>query len=172
LIESIVLTPQTGAAQLWQILSALAPVRAADVSLADVLRSAREPISARSTLIVITPDLHQGRTEAAILEANERDRRRTNGEAGWVPELLHLKARGTESSVILVAPGQSHEGRSPVLEEAVGIQHVLTQADIPAEIIVAGMPLRSVATFRRRRMVVRTTPTGGTVTYEMEEEVA
>jgi uncharacterized protein (DUF58 family) len=182
-ITSIVLTPQTGAAQLWQILTALAPVRAANVSLAEVLRSAREPISARSTLIIITPDFYQGRSATTLLATESRNGNKKADELGWVPELLHLKARGTESSVVLVAPGEADSDvttdgagdgaeRQRAIEKAESIQHVLAQADIPAEVIAAGSPLRAVATFRRRRMVVRTTPTGGTVTYELEEDVS
>jgi hypothetical protein len=43
--------------------------------------------------------------------------------------------------------------------------------EIPSSLIVAGAPLTALLTFRRRRRVVRTTPTGGVVSYEVDEEV-
>jgi hypothetical protein len=43
--------------------------------------------------------------------------------------------------------------------------------DIPCSLVVAGVSLPALLTFRRRRRVVRTTPTGGVVSYEVDEEV-
>jgi hypothetical protein len=51
------------------------------------------------------------------------------------------------------------------------IQAILARMDIPCSLVVAGAPLAPLLTFRRRRQVIRTTPTGGVVSYEVDEEV-
>jgi hypothetical protein len=89
----------------------------------------------------------------------------------WVGELLHLQASGLDSSVLLVEPGQQ-DGNMPAPDGAAElVRGLLARHEIPAQVLEAGTPLRSVLTFRRTRKVIRTTPTGGVVAYEVEEEV-
>ncbi len=116
----VLLTPQPGQAQLWQILAALAPVRASDVSLADLLFSNREVLGRRRTLVVITPQTssqtlgsmnEQLAMDGAMADVSAvpelADGRHTNN---WLAELLHLQTTGLASSVLIIAP--------PIEEEA------------------------------------------------------
>ena len=50
-------------------------------------------------------------------------------------------------------------------------QRRLAALDIPAQVLRTDMALRAALTYRRRRKVIRTTPTGGAYTVEIEEEV-
>jgi hypothetical protein len=115
-----------------------------------------------------------------------------DARGNWVAELLHLKGVGRESSVVLVAPhtdspksasyavaqekdsGADDDGIRKGADMALALEatrNVLARAEIPATVVVAGSPLQAALTFRRRRKVIRSTPTGGVVTYEVEEEV-
>ena len=140
--------PGVGSAHVWSILSALAPVNGGDLGLAALLASSRNRINRHSTLAVVTP-------------VSPGDSVHDN----WVAELLHLKSSGVDCSVILIAPGdgEAHQGET--------VQALLTRLDIPCSLLIAGAPLPALLTFRRRRRVVRTTPTGGVVSYEVDEEV-
>ena len=48
---------------------------------------------------------------------------------------------------------------------------ILTRYEIPKQFMQAGTRLTPALTYRRTRTVLRTTPTGGVVTYEIEEDV-
>lgn len=147
--------PGVGSAHTWPILSALAPVTAGDQSLSKLLASSRDQIGWRSTVIVITP---AGSSAAAY------DGAETQG-GDWIAELVYLKGAGVESSVVLVVPAEGDRQAGEATRE------LLARLDIPCTILVAGEPLPALLTFRRRRRVVRTTPTGGVVSYEVDEEV-
>jgi len=140
--------PGVGSAHVWSILSALAPVKSGELGLAALLASSRNRINRHSTLAVVTP---------VSYEDTEHD--------NWVAELLHLKSIGVDCSVILIAPGDGEVHRGET------VQALLTRLDIPCTLMMAGAPLPALLTFRRRRRVVRTTPTGGAVSYEVDEEV-
>lgn len=113
----------------------------------------------------------------------------------WVAELVYLRSLGLDSSVLLVTPGddehileggprglpggQPQEGqprgaqRAPALR-ARGVESLaglLASYDISCQELNSGRHLPSVLTFRRTRRVIRSTPTGGVVSYEVEEEV-
>jgi uncharacterized protein (DUF58 family) len=152
--RTVLVVPQAGQAQLWQILAALAPVQPAGVALGELLATSRQTLGRRGSLVVITPDI-----AAAAGDGRSAPR-------PWTAELLHLKAAGMESSTVLVVAA-SGEGRAGL--EAT--QSLLARADIATTVIEAGSPLQSILTFRRKRKVLRSTPTGGVVTYEVEEEV-
>ncbi|MFZ1753498.1 MAG: hypothetical protein WAU10_07150, partial [Caldilineaceae bacterium] len=77
---------------------------------------------------------------------------------------------GVVGSALLVTPAaaDAQEGEEQV--EAV-LGELLTRHEITAQFLQAGTPLRASLTYRRRRTVLRTTPTGGVVVQEVEEEV-
>jgi uncharacterized protein (DUF58 family) len=147
--------PLPGQAQLWQIMAALARIQAGEVSLADLLASNGEALGRWGSLIVVTP--HTGET----------------GGLDWPAALLHLKGVGLESSVVLVAPQAEDDTQAGdrVRAGLATTREVLARVDIPSTTVEAGSPLQPVLRFRRRRTVVRSTPTGGAVTYEEEEVV-
>jgi uncharacterized protein (DUF58 family) len=149
-------SPAAGSAHTWPVLSALAPVSAGDLGLAALLASSRDRIGRRSTLTVITP---------VASDKGALDMDTSGADVDWVAELVHLKGVGVASSVVLLAPADA-DARS---SEA--IQSLLARLDIPCSLVIAGAPLPALLTFRRRRRVVRTTPTGGAVSYEVDEEV-
>lgn len=149
------ISPLPGQAQLWQMMAALARIDAGNVPLADLLSSNGPALGRRGSLIVITP-------QADI------------GQAGdWPAQLLHLKGLGLESSAVLVSPASGEPGADEeALRARLGTtQALLARVEIPSAVVEAGSPLRSVLRFRRKRTVIRSTPTGGVVTYEVEEEV-
>ncbi|CAN5723914.1 hypothetical protein BH10CHL1_BH10CHL1_44550 [soil metagenome] len=160
--SAILLSPQTGQAQLWQILAALAPVQATNVSLAELLRSSRNALGRRRTLVVITA---QGDN--------------FTGEQDWIAELVHLQSLGLVSSVVLVtnpqvAPIPTDDTSGSLADQAKApeqLRSLLARYDIPMQALQAGVRLPAALTFRRKRKVVRSTPSGGAVVYEVEEEV-
>ncbi len=168
----ILLPPQPGQAQLWQILAALAPTQPGEVSLGELLHNSRPIFGRGRTVVVITPDV-----------GDEETGRQGEGETGsWVTELVYLQGVGLASSVFLVDAGTAVRPRPPWGElstpspkignrEAEAIQALLARVDVPVQILQAGQPMRAALTFRRTRQVVRTTPSGGVVVYEVEEEV-
>jgi uncharacterized protein (DUF58 family) len=149
--------PTVGSAHLWPILSALAPVSVGDLGLAALLASSRTRIGRRSTVTVITPV-----ASGKVIEGGEPTK---DVEVDWVAELVHLRGVGVASSVVLIAPADEtpHQGAA--------MHALLARLDIPCTILTAGEPLPALLTFRRRRRVVRTTPTGGAISYEVDEEV-
>lgn len=149
------ISPLPGQAQLWQMMAALARIDAGNVPLADLLSSNGPALGRRGSLIVITPQVDIG-------------------QAGdWPAQLLHLKGLGLESSAVLVSPASGEPGADEeALRARLGTtQALLARVEIPSAVVEAGSPLRSVLRFRRKRTVIRSTPTGGVVTYEVEEEV-
>jgi uncharacterized protein (DUF58 family) len=145
--------PQPGQAQLWRLLAALAPAQPTTIPLADLLRRSGPGLGHRRTVIVITADLAQDDDPAASSPAG-----------AWPAELMRLQAAGLASSVLLVsAPGAE--------EEAAARRRMLAQVNVPSQLLPVDAQLPPLITYRRTRTVVRSTPTGGVVTYEVEEEV-
>lgn len=143
--DVIAIAPQSGQAQLWTILAGLAPVRPTDIPLTEQLHSARSSIGKRSTVIVVTTDPRQ---EAP----------------SWLAELVHLQSSGVSSSVVLIteeaAPPPDTPLRALLAGYGIDLQRLSSQATLPPAL-----------TFRRTRRVIRSTPTGGAISYEVEEEV-
>ena len=143
--EAVTVAPQHGPAQLWRILAALAPVTPTTVSLHDLLRTATTAIGQRATLIVVTVP--------------------TKGETPpWLPTLVQLQRRGVNSTVLLVTSAEEQRA-------ADALATLLVRQGIGVQSIPAALRLPTALTFRRKRRVIRNTPTGGVVTYEVEEEV-
>ncbi len=173
----VLLPPQPGKAQLWQILGALAPLQPGDLPLDRLLHSGREVFGRGRTVVVITP---VAIPPAAITPAADGQADGTGGESrswAWISELVHLQGMGLASSVLLVTPAGAGEapedgadGRRS-MAPAAALRALLAQQGIPARLLQAGTPLQPALTYRRRRTVLRTTPMGGVVAYEVEEEV-
>jgi hypothetical protein len=91
----------------------------------------------------------------------------------WLAELLHLQSVGLDSSVLLVAYGLPGDGEdaAPASATADRLRGLLAGYEIPCQMIDTSTKLRALLTFRRTRTMVRSTPTGGVVTYEIEEDV-
>lgn len=140
--------PQSGPAQLWSILAALAPVQPSVVGLAELLRTARPALGQRSTIVVVT-----ARPTALRVEGD------------WPAQLVHLQATGVMSSVGLVGMDATQR------EQEDPVRSLLARYSIPVQSFLTTAPARAALTFRRTRKVIRSTPTGGVVTYEEEVEV-
>ena len=146
--RTVIVPSQPGQAQLWRILTALAPVQATALGLDELLRTSRDVFGRRGTVVIVTP---QGAA--------------ARGDPSWTGELLHLESAGLASSVVLItAPDEVNETAGP-------LRSLLAAYDVPVQTLQAGTRLPAALTFRRTRKVVRSTPTGGVVTYEVEEEV-
>ncbi len=140
----VALTPQSGQAQLWTILAGLAPLQPTDIPLAELLRSARTSLGKRSTVIVVTTAPN-------------------DAVPPWLAELLHLQGGGVNSSVLLVTEEEQRDTtalRALISRYGIDLQLLSTQQQLPPAL-----------TFRRTRRVIRSTPTGGAVSYDVEEEV-
>jgi len=140
----IALTPQSGQAQLWTILAGLAPLQSTDVPLAELLRSARASLGKRSTVILVT---------------TEPD----DGVPPWLAELIHLQGSGVNSSLLLVTMEEAHD--------ATALRALVSRYGIDLQLLSTKEQLPPALTFRRTRRVIRSTPTGGAISYEVEEEV-
>ncbi|HHY57030.1 MAG TPA: DUF58 domain-containing protein [Chloroflexi bacterium] len=141
----ISLAPQPGQAQLWAIMAALAPARPSPTPLHELLRRSLPLLGRRHTLLVITPATGD---RAAL----------------WIAELVRGAGQGLFSSVLAVATPE-------VVERAAAALNLLAQLDIPHQLLRTDTRLRAALTYRRTRKVIRTTPTGGAFTVEVEEEV-
>ncbi len=139
------LAPQPGQAQLWAIMAALAPARPSATPLHDLLRRSLPLLGRRHTLVVITP----ATGDSAPL---------------WIAELVRAGGQGLFSSVLAVAAPTHAEAAEAALT-------LLAQLDIPHQLLRTDVRLRAALTYRRTRKVIRTTPTGGAFTVEVEEEV-
>ena len=82
----------------------------------------------------------------------------------WLPALLDLRSSELAASVLWIAP-------STLGDTHAEYQTQLARFDIPSQVLTVGSPMRSLLTFRRRRTELRSTPRGGTVVVEVEEEV-
>ena len=152
----LAIPPQPGQAQLWTIMAALAPAQVTPWSLADLLQRNRSVLGRRHTLVVITA------AASAPIDSDASAAPPVDGQ--WIAELVQAQGVGLASSVLLVTRA----------EEAANCQaalHQLIQLSIPAQILRTDMPLRAALTYRRKRKVIRSTPTGGAFTVEVEEEV-
>ncbi|MEZ4620645.1 MAG: DUF58 domain-containing protein [Caldilineaceae bacterium] len=144
--SAVVIAPQSGQAQLWNVLAGLAPVEPSSVPLADLLRSARTSLGKRTTLMVITAY--------------------PNDEIpAWLPELVHLQRSGISSSVMLVTQ------LADTVDTENALRTLLMRHGIPVQQMVTTAQLPPALTFRRTRRIIRSTPTGGAVSFEVEEEV-
>jgi uncharacterized protein (DUF58 family) len=147
--RAVVMAPQTGPAQMWRLLAALAAVQASTVPLVDLLRGGHVTLGRRGTLVLISPQL------VARLSAED-----------WSAELIHLHSLGLGCSVLGVLGVEEPD------EGSESLRSQLARYAIPLQIMRTGTRLPAALTFRRTRKVVRSTPRGGVVTYEVEEEVA
>jgi uncharacterized protein (DUF58 family) len=146
--DVLAIPPQPGQAQLWEIMAALAPARPTAWPLAELLRRNLRSLGRRHTLIAITP------SHIAHLDTVN----------DWVAELVQAQRVGLASSVLLVTQPEDEVSAGELLRQ-------LAAVDIPAQVLRTDMPLRAALTYRRKRKVIRTTPTGGAYTVEIEEEV-
>lgn len=143
--EVVTLAPQAGQAQLWAIMAALAPARPSATALHDLLLNSLSLLGRRHTLIVVTPSLGEQAPR-------------------WIAELVRAGSLGLFSSVVAVAAPE----QTPTAHECMAL---LARLDIPHQLLRTDTQLRAALTYRRRRKVIRTTPTGGAFTVEIEEEV-
>jgi uncharacterized protein (DUF58 family) len=142
--------PQPGRAQLWRIMAALAPVRPTRVSLARLLHQNSDTLGRRRSLIIITP---QPPTDTTAEQA-----------PSWLPGLLQIQAAGLRASTLLV----SQDADRALADVA---RTTLAQLDVPTQVLSVSAQLPPLVTYRRKRTVYRSTPTGGVVVQEIEEEV-
>ena len=148
----VTLAPQSGRSQLWQVMARLAPLQASTTSLADLLRSGRDTFGRRNSLLVITP---VSRHDDATSDPDD-----------WIAELLHLQSTGIGSSVILILGGDPAD-----LVRGEQIRDVLSRVDVAVLLLPVDMLLESIMTYRRTRIEIVSTPTGGAVRREVQEEV-
>ncbi len=154
--EVIALPPQPGQAQLWAIMAALAPAQATQWTLGELLRRNLSALGRRHTLIVITPVAVDATEEGAPAAAE--------AAAGWISQLVQAQRVGLAASVLLVAVPEAEPAALALVRQLVGL-------DIPAQVLRTDMALRTALTYRRTRKVIRSTPSGGAYTVEVEEEV-
>ncbi|MXY93646.1 MAG: DUF58 domain-containing protein [Caldilineaceae bacterium SB0664_bin_27] len=179
--------PQPGKGQVWRILAALAPVNAGDLPLGELLRRSRGLFSGGQTVLAITPDIVDGVEDwtAELLHLRR---------AGVPASVLAVTpaagvaednpAAGESTSEIQPDESladsltQDHLGDDPESDSALTSEEaqanlidILARYEIPLRFLQAGTRLAPALTYRRTRTVLRTTPSGGVVAHEIEEEV-
>jgi uncharacterized protein (DUF58 family) len=140
--------PGRGGAYLWPVLTALAQVEAGRLPLADLLASSRDRFGRRTTLVLVVP---------------RRDS--TTGD-GLIAQIAQLQAAGVGVQVIWTTAGTG-DSEQP----AGSLDDLFAQLGVRVMTLQAGEPMTSLFTFRRRRTILRSTPTGGVIRTEIEEEV-
>ena len=185
--QAVIVPPLPGPAQLWRILSALAPVETTNVSLADLLHNSREVLGSRRTLIVVTAQVNvdavgAGYRHRATFDEDSTANRHVSptdehadsvsstARENWLSELAHLRSSGLDSSVLLIARDGT-QGASGGQRSTDTIRGFLAREDVACEVLYTDTPLRPALTFRRTKRVIRSTPTGGVVSYDVEEDV-
>lgn len=128
-------------------MAALAPLEMASIPLSEMLRSARSQLGRRRSLVVIGTLAH---------DDDQLQR--------WLAELVHLQRSGIASSVLLITTSSDNTAAEEV-------RNTLVRHAIDVHLLPLDAPLRALLTYRRRRLDVRSTPTGGAITVEVEEEV-
>lgn len=184
----VAVPPLPGKGQVWRILAALAPVQAGELSLDEMLRRSRGVFSAGQTVLVVTPDAgYEGADWVAELLHLRRGGVSSSILAVTPPAIpgdsdsIESVARNGESESRAPGP-QEHdplrpEETGPLLSPALlddsqsQLAEILTRYEIPVQFIAAGTVLTPALTYRRTRTVLRTTPSGGVVAYEIEEDV-
>lgn len=157
---SVTVPPQPGKGHLWQILAALAPAQTGNTSLDALLRHNRDLLGRGQTVVVISPDLRRPESVEGATTS-----------AAWMAELLHLRRAGVVGSTMLVTPADEDALAGEEQVESL-LGELLTRHEIQAQFLQAGTPLRASLTYRRRRTILRSTPAGGVISMEVEEEVS
>ena len=152
----LALPPQPGQAQLWTIMAALAPAQVTPWPLAELLRRNRSSPGA--------PAYAGGDHGCGQRPPAAERRRRTARDGQWIAELVQAQRVGLASSVLFVTRAEEEAQCNRRCNQ-------LVRLDIPAQVLRTDMPLRAALTYRRKRKVIRSTPTGGAFTVEVEEEV-
>ena len=179
--------PQPGKGQVWRILAALAPVQAGDLSLDELLRRSRGTFSAGQTVLAITSDigegvldwtaellhLRQGGVPASVLAVTPADSNTDEPPEvrGTGEEALTLT--GLEDTFPQDSTGEERESAPQNIsqEAQAHLVDILARYEIPLRFMQAGARLTPALTYRRTRTILRTTPSGGVVAHEVEEEV-
>ncbi len=146
--EAITVAPGAGRGHLWRILAALAPLDPAPLPLTDLLAGSRLMVGSRSSVVVVTAQLADG-------EATQR----------WSAELLRIASSGAAAGLLLITTAET----ASAAEELRGR---MARYNVPVQILPVDARLRALITHRRRRTELRSTPSGGVVRVEIEEEVA
>ena len=179
--------PLPGKGQVWRILAALAPVQVGDLTLSQLLQRSRGLFKAGQTVLVITPEIGDGVAEwaaellhlrrggvaASVLAVTRAD----DGAAATGEEIDGREERPPPAATSpIFTPGLPASMPAPFLHSShddgqARMVEILTRYEIPKQFMQAGTRLTPALTYRRTRTVLRTTPTGGVVTYEIEEDV-
>ena len=123
----------------------LAPALASSTPLDALLQRSLRVLGRRHTLIVITPSVGEDAPR-------------------WIAEVVRAQGQGLASSVIAVTTPDDETAAAETLR-------LLGRLDIPYQLMRTDIRLRAALTYRRTRKVIRSTPTGGAFTVEVEEEV-
>lgn len=138
---------ENGQAHQWRLLSALAPINRAEVELAALVRESRVLAGGNGTLVIVTGG-SKARADATA----------------WCAEIVHARKRGVRASVLLLTDESQSESTAATLD-------VLMRCETPAITIPVDHQLPPRHLMRRTRRIVKTTPTGGSIAVEVEEEV-
>ena len=179
--------PQPGKGQVWRILAALAPVQEGDLSLDELLRRGRGIFTAGQTVLAITSDIGEGVqswtaellhlrhagvpasviavTPAHTIAEETLDTGEESGEEQPQSDSADPSAQEHLTDVADTAPSRFNAASQANLVD------ILARYEIPLRFLQAGARLNPALTYRRTRTILRTTPSGGVVVHEVEEEV-
>lgn len=179
--------PQPGKGQVWRILAALAPVQAGDLSLDDLLRRSRGTFSAGQTVLAITSDigegvrdwtaellhLRQGGVPASVLAVTPAATLYDESpEVGETDVEARTQTYPGDPSPQDILKEESESVPNHITQEAqANLVDILARYEIPLRFMQAGARLTPALTYRRTRTILRTTPSGGVVAHQVEEEV-
>lgn len=179
--------PQPGKGQVWRILAALAPVQEGDLSLHELLRRGRGIFTAGQTVLAITSDIGEGvqnwtaellhlrhagvpASVIAVTPAHTiAEETLDNGEVS-VDEQARPDPGDPSIHELLTHLSDAAPNRFSAASQA-SLVDILARYEIPLRFMQAGARLTPALTYRRTRTILRTTPSGGVVVHEVEEDV-
>lgn len=179
--------PQPGKGQVWRILAALAPVQEGDLSLHELLRRGRGIFTAGQTVLAITSDIGEGvqnwtaellhlrhagvpASVIAVTPAHTiAEETLDNGEVS-VDEQPRPDPGDPSIHELLTHLSDAAPNRFSAASQA-SLVDILARYEIPLRFMQAGARLTPALTYRRTRTILRTTPSGGVVVHEVEEDV-
>lgn len=179
--------PQPGKGQVWRILAALAPVQEGDLSLDELLRRGRGIFTAGQTVLAITSDIGEGVQDwtaellhlrhagvpasvIAVTPASSVSDQTTQPRKPSIAEQPHSSSEDPSDRELLKDVLGTDPGGIAEAAQA-NLIDILARYEIPLRFIQAGARLTPALTYRRTRTILRTTPSGGVVVHEVEEEV-
>ncbi len=185
------LPPQAGPGHLWRILGALAAAHSVDVSLSQLLHSHRRTLGRSLVAITALPSntaaenlddfvpawvealvaLRVAGTASSVLLVTPPPPAGGARDAAPAPAAPAANGAPAHSAGPATRSTVASDSSSTIPAQANALRDLLLRHGIPLQALPADAELPPVLTHRRTRTVLRSTPSGGVIARQIEEEV-